>query len=54
MGKNFPGGPVLKNLPCNAGDRKQLSPHATTAEPACFRARVPHLESPCAARKYPM
>ena len=44
---DFPGGPVVKNLPCNAGDTcsvpgqgnklphalKQLSPHAVTPEP---------------------
>ena len=45
--RNFPGGPVVKNLPCNAGytgsipsqgtktphARKQLSSQATTTEP---------------------
>ena len=46
MGKDFPGGPVVKNLPYNAGDVGlipgqgtkiphavgQLSPHVTTTE----------------------
>ena len=54
-----PGGPVAKNLSCNAGDAGsipgqgmkiphamgQLSPRATTTEP------VPQLESPHAATK---
>ena len=45
--KDFPGCPVVKNPPCNAGDMgstpgqgtkirhalEQLSPHATTTEP---------------------
>ena len=45
--ENFPGGPMVKNLPSNAEDpgsipgwgikiphaSKQLSPHATTIEP---------------------
>ena len=45
---DLPHGPVVKNLPCKAGDvglipgrgtkpphaREQLSPHATTTEPA--------------------
>ena len=44
--RDFPGGPVVKNLPCNAGDSglipaqgtkvshaaEQLSPHTTTKE----------------------
>ena len=44
--KDFPGGPVVKNLPCKAGDtgsipgwgtkiphaEEQLTPHATTRE----------------------
>ena len=47
--KGFPGGPVVKNLPSNAGDMGsipgqgtkiphaagQLSPCATTTEPVC-------------------
>ena len=46
IGRDFPGGPVVKNLPYNAGDMGsihsqgtkiphavgQLSPHATTTE----------------------
>ena len=50
--RDFPGGPVVKNLPSNAGDMRstpgqgtkiphaseQLSPRATTTEPACPRA----------------
>ena len=42
--RDFPGGPVVKNLPVNAGDTgsnpdpgrshmEQLSPHATITEP---------------------
>ena len=48
MGEDFPGGPVVKNLPCNSGDMGlisgwgtkiphamgKLSPGATAAEPA--------------------
>ena len=57
----FLGGPVVKNLPYNAGDTGlipgqgtknphatgQLSPRATTAKLACLeRAHVPKLQSP--------
>ena len=58
--RNFPGGPVVKNPPFNAGDTAlipgqgtkiphaegQLSPHATTTEPTClnWRACMPQLE----------
>ena len=56
--RDFPGGPVVKNLPSNAGDKGsipgqgtkiphamgQLSPCATTTEPTCSGARVPQLE----------
>ena len=61
---NFPGGPVVKNLPYNAGDTSsipgqgtkiphatgQLSPRATTTELARLneRACMPQLQSPCA------
>ena len=48
--RDVPGGPVVKNLPSNAGDvcsipgrgtkipraAGQLSPHAATTEAACF------------------
>ena len=60
---DFPGGPVVKNWSCNAGDASsipgwetripcavgQLSPHAATREPACHNqgARVLPLLSPC-------
>ena len=53
---DFPGGPVVKNPTCNAGDARlipgwgtkvphatrQLSPHTTTTEPACrdYRAHT--------------
>ena len=57
----IPGGPVVKNPPCHAGDMgsilgqgtliqqavEQLSPHTTTTESA------PQLESPCTAKKDP-
>ena len=62
---DFPGGLVVRNPPSNAGDESsipgqgikiphamgQLSPCATTTEPARFRASAPQLESPCA--RYP-
>ena len=52
--QDFPGGPVVKNLPSNAGDpgsipgwgtkiphaMGQLSPCATTTELACFNERA--------------
>ena len=58
--RDFPGGPVVKNLPSSAGDAglipgqgtkipraaRQLSPHTATTEPAHSRARVLQLESP--------
>ena len=59
--RDFPGGPVIKNPSCNAGDvhgsipgcrtriphaAEQLSPCATTTE-AC----TPELESPCISIK---
>ena len=51
---DFPGGPVVKNMPSNAGERglipgwgtkiphaaRQLSPNATTTELANFNERV--------------
>ena len=45
-----PGGPAVKNLPCNAGDvglipdRGTDSPRCGTTEPTCCRARRPWLE----------
>ena len=50
MYRDFPGGPVVKNPPYNAGDvgsipgqgtkiphaAEQLNPHTTTTELACF------------------
>ena len=65
---DFSGGPVVKNLPSNAGDAGsipgrgtkiphaagQLSLCATTTEPLCSRACMPQLErSPCTATKDP-
>ena len=58
--KDFPGGPVVKNPPSNAGDTGsipgqgtkishamgQLSPCATTREPTHSGAHVPQLETP--------
>ena len=51
-GRDFPGGPVVKNLPSNAGDTglipgqgskiphaKQLSPHTATTEPTARNGR---------------
>ena len=58
--RDFPGGPVVKNLPSKAGDMGsipsrgtkiphavgQLSPHASTREPACCKLQSPRaLES---------
>ena len=51
--RDFPGGPVVKNLPAKAGDvdsisgwgikiphaSGQLSPSATTTEPTCSKER---------------
>ena len=65
---DFPGGPVVKNLPCNTGDAgsipsqrartphaaERLNPCAATAEPVCSRAHVPHLESLCTATAQPL
>ena len=56
---DFPGAPVVKNLPANAGDTgsnpspgkiphatEQPSPGATTTEPMCPGAFVPQQEKP--------
>ena len=62
-----PDGPVVKNLPFNAGPSlipgqgtkitrasEQLSPRATTTEPVCSGPHAPQLErSPCATAKSP-
>ena len=63
---DFPGGPVVKNPPSNAGDAgtipgrgtkiphamRQLSLHAATTEPVRSGARMPQLErSPRTAKK---
>ena len=64
---DFPSGPVVKNLPSNAGDAGsipgqgtkiphavgQLSPRTATTEPTHSRARVPQLDSPCATTTEP-
>ena len=65
---DFPGGPVLKNPPSNAGDTGsisgwgtkipravgQLSLHAAATDPTCSGACVPQLEkSPRTATKDP-
>ena len=58
--RDFPGGPVVKNLPSNAGDAGsipgwkikiphaewQLNPRATTREPTRSTAHAPKLEKP--------
>ena len=66
---NFPGGPLVKNLPSNVGDVHsipgrgtkipravgQLSPCTTTTEPAHSGAHAPQLErSLCTATKSPV
>ena len=67
MAWDFPGGPVVKNLPCNARDVglipgwgtkipyavEQLSPCTATTECMCSRAQAPQLESLCATVKDP-
>ena len=64
---DFPGGPVVKNPPCNAGNlglvhgwgpkipqaSRQQSPSTTATEPTCSGARVPQPDTPGAARKGP-
>ena len=63
--RDFPGGPVVKNTSCNAGDKgsipgqetkipraeKQQSPCTATTEPSHSRAHVPQLQSLRAAMK---
>ena len=53
---DFPGGPVVKNLPCNAGDAglssgqgtkipqtvEQVSHKRATARETCTAGRIPH------------
>ena len=62
---DFPGGPVVKNTPSNAGDAGsipgrgtkiphamgQLSPSATVTQPVCSAARVPQRKILHAATK---
>ena len=62
LSEDFPSGPVVKNLPSNAGDTSpipgrgikiphatgQLSPHTTTTELARLNLRCRELQSPCA------
>ena len=63
--RDFPGGPVVKNPPSNAGDAGlipgqgtklphatgQLSPCAATTEPTCSGACAPQLRSNAAKNK---
>ena len=65
MSSDFPGGPVVKNPPSNAGDvglipgggtkiphaAGQLSPQATITEPSRSGAHGPQLKSTQAAMK---
>ena len=65
---DFPGGPVIKNPPSNAGDAGsipgwetkiphgagQLSPRATTREPACPNYRAHVLWNPRATTTEPI
>jgi len=62
---DFPGGPVVNNLPPNSGDTSsmhvqgtkiprvagQLSPYATTAETRHPRPELCNKRSPCAATR---
>ena len=56
LGRDFPGGPVVKTLPCDAEDNpgwgtkiphaaEQLGPRPLTTEPVRPGARLPKLES---------
>ena len=65
--RDFPGGPEVKNLPCNAGDASAISgqgtkiPHATEQRSLCtptpepmgykYQALLPQLQSPRAHNK---
>ena len=65
--RDFPGGPVVKNTPSNAGDAGsipgqrtkiphatgQLSLCATTTEPTHCGAHTPQLQSSCTATTEP-
>ena len=65
--RDFPGGPVIQNPPCNAGDMnsipgqgtriphtaRQLSPCARTTESSPSRAHEPRLARPCIKMKGP-
>lgn len=64
--RDFPGGPVIKNPLCNAGDKGLISawktkiPYATgqlslhaTSESMHSGSCVPYLESPCATVEDP-
>ena len=46
---DFPGGPVVKNLPCNAGDMGLISGRGTKIP----NAGSPQLLSPCTTTKDP-
>ena len=46
---DFPGGPVVKNLPCNAGDMGLISGRGTKIP----SAGSPQLLSPCTTTKDP-
>ena len=65
--RDFPGGPVVTDPPCNAGAAGlipsgrteipsavgELSPHAASIEPTCSGAHVTKSESQCIATKGP-
>ena len=64
LGRDFPGGPVVKTLPCDAEDNpgwgtkiphaaEQLGPRPLTTEPVRPGARLPKLESLWASTKIP-
>ena len=59
---DFPGGPVVKNSPTNAGDlgsvpgwgtKEPTSHRATKPEHCNYGVCVPQLESPCTTTKDP-
>ena len=45
---DFPGGPVVKNLPANAGDTGSISGQGGSHMPWSNQACAPQLLSPCA------
>ena len=51
--RDFPGGPVVKNPPCNAGDEGLIPGGGTKIPRALERPSLCTTENPCAAMKNP-